>query len=122
MPIEVSGLPDLETRILKLNQLQAKQVIELKDSFARLVDSVSPSNLFISALNDVAQSPGLRTTAIHTALGIGAGFLGNKIFSGHSKNIFKSIPGTAVWLLIANFVRKKIPKIKEDHLKYKEEN
>lgn len=122
MPIEVSGLPDLETRILKLKQLQAEQVIELKDSFARLVDSVSPSNLFISALNDVAQSPGLRTTAIHTALGIGAGFLGNKIFAGHSKNIFKSIPRTAVWLLIANFVRKKIPQIKEDHLKYKEEN
>jgi hypothetical protein len=115
VPIEVSGLPDLETRILKLKQLQAEQVTDLKDSFARLVDSVSPSNLFISALNDVAQSPGLRTTAIHTALGIGAG---NKIFAGHSKNIFKSIPRTAVWLLIANFVRKKIPQIKEDHLKY----
>lgn len=122
MSNEVSGLPDLETRILKLKQLQAQQIAELKASAAGIVDSISPSNLLMSALNDVAQSPGLRTTAINTAIGIGAGFLGEKIFVGPSKNIFKKISGTAVQFLIANFVKNKIPHIRENYLKHREEN
>ncbi len=122
MSIEVSGLPDLEARILKLKQLQAKQITELKASAAGIVDSLSPSNLLMSALNDVAQSPGLRTTAIHTAIGIGAGLLGEKLYVGNSKNIFKRISGSAVQFLIANFVRKKIPGLQKNNPDQSHEN
>jgi hypothetical protein len=122
MPLAVSGMPDLETRILKLEQLRMQQIIELKASAANIADSFSPYNMLKSALQDVAQSPRIRNTAINTAIGIGAGFLGKNIYVGNSKNIFKKIAGTAAQFLIANFVRKKIPEMQMNNLQPNHEN
>jgi hypothetical protein len=119
--ISVSGIHELETRILELEMVYAHQMIELKASGADIVDSFSPSHMIKSALKNVVQSPDLRNTAINTAIGIGAGFLGKKIYVGNSKNIFKKIAGTAVQFLIANFVRKKIPEIQENNLHHSHE-
>ena len=109
---------DLETRILELKQVQAQQMVELNVSAADILESISPASMLRSALTDVAQSPELRNNAIHTAIGIGAGFLGKKIYQGNSKNIFRKITGTAIEFLIANFVRKKIPEIQKKNLRH----
>lgn len=122
MSIALSAKHDLETRILKLEQLQAQQIIELKASGANIVDSFSPSHMLKSALKDVVQSPDLRNTAINTAIGIGAGLIGGKLYVGNSKNVFKKIAGSAVQFLIANFVRKKIPEIQKNNLLQSHEN
>jgi len=113
---------DLEARILKLEQVQAQQLVELKASAAGILDSINPSNMLKSALKDVVQSPGLRNTVINTAIGIGAGLLGEKLYVGNSKNIFKRISGSAVQFLIANFVRKKIPELQKNDLQHNHEN
>jgi len=118
----VSGIHHLETRILELERLQAQQTIELKASVADILDSISPSNMLKSALKDVVQSPDLRNTAINTAIGIGAGLLGEKLYVGGSKNIFKRISGSALQFLIANFVRKKIPGMQKNNLQHDHEN
>ena len=109
-------MTDLESRILQLEKVQAQQMAELKMSAVGIVESFSPSNMLKSALKDVAGSPDLRSTAINTAIGIGAGFIGRKLFVGNSKNIFKKITGSAVQFVIANFVRKKIPQLQENNL------
>ena len=111
-----SNKNDLESRIRELEKVQARQMAELKMSAVGIVESFSPSNMLKSALKDVVQSPDLRSTAINAAIGIGAGFLGKKIYVGNSRNVFKKIAGTAVQFFIANFVRKKIPVIKEINL------
>jgi hypothetical protein len=113
---------DLETRIQKLEQVQAQQMLELKASVADILDSISPANLLKSALKDVVQSPDLRNKALNTAIGIGAGLLGQKLYVGGSKNIFKRISGSAIQFLIANFVRKKIPEIQKNNLENGHEN
>ena len=122
MSIAPSAMHDLETRILELEQVQAQQMVELKASVAGILDSISPSNILKSAWKDVVQSPGLRNTAINTAIGIGAGLLGEKLYVGNSKNIFKRISGSAVQFLIANFVRKKIPEMQKNNLENGHEN
>jgi hypothetical protein len=88
---------------------------DLKESAAGIVDSISPANLLRSALKDVVQSPDLRNTAINTAIGIGAGLIGGKLYVGNSKNIFKRITGSAIQFFIANFVRKKIPVLQKNN-------
>jgi hypothetical protein len=113
---------DLEARILKLEQVQAQQMVELKASAAGILESISPSSILKSALKDVVQSPGLRNTAMNTAIGIGAGLLGEKLYVGNSKNIFKRISGSAIQFLIANFVRKKIPELQKNNLHQIHEN
>ena len=122
MSIPFSAMHDLETRIRKLELVQAQQMLELKASVADILDSISPANILKSALKNVVQSPGLRNTAINTAIGIGAGLLGEKLYVGNSKNIFKRITGSAVQFLIANFVRKKIPEIQKNNLQHAPEN
>ena len=91
MAISVSSRKDLETRILELEKIQARQVLELKRSAVDIVESLTPANIIKSALKNVAQSPDIRTSVINTAIGIGAGFLGNKLIVGKSSNIFKRI-------------------------------
>jgi hypothetical protein len=113
-----SGIHLLETRILQLEQLQQQQIAELKRAAGNIADSMSPSNMVKNVLKDIAVSPGLRSTAINTAIGIGAGFLGNKLYVGKSKSIFKKVAGSAVQFLIANFVRKKIPEMQENNLQH----
>jgi hypothetical protein len=95
--------------------VQARQIEELKMSAVGIIESFSPSNMLKSALKDVAGSPDLRSNALNTAIGIGAGFIGRKLFVGNSKNIFKKITGSAVQFLVANFVRKKIPELQENN-------
>ncbi|MGB2704438.1 MAG: hypothetical protein WBC81_12275 [Chitinophagaceae bacterium] len=115
MAISVSSRKDLETRILELEKIQARQVLELKRSAVDIVESVTPANIIKSAFKNVAQSPDLRSSAISTAIGIGAGFLGNKLIVGKSSNIFKRIIGSTLQFGITNFIRKKIPQIQEQH-------
>ncbi|MBK7680139.1 MAG: hypothetical protein IPJ29_12200 [Chitinophagaceae bacterium] len=115
MAISVSSRKDLETRILELEKIQARQVLELKRSAVDIVESLTPANIIKSALTNVAQSPDIRTSVINTAIGIGAGFLGNKLIVGKSSNIFKRIIGSTLQFGIANFIRKKIPQIQENH-------
>ena len=115
MAISVSSRKDLETRILELEKIQARQVLELKRSAVDIVESLTPANIIKSALKNVAQSPDIRTSVINTAIGIGAGFLGNKLIVGKSSNIFKRIIGSTLQFGITNFIRKKIPQIQENH-------
>jgi hypothetical protein len=112
---------DLEIRIRELEKVQAQQMAELKMSAVGIAESFSPSNMIRGALKDVVQSPDLRNTVINTAIGIGAGFLGRKIYVGNSNNLFKKVTGSALQFLIANFVRKKIPGIQENNLQHKQE-
>jgi hypothetical protein len=112
----VSSISNLESRILELEKIQAQQMAELKMSAVGIVESFTPSNMLKSALQDVARSPDLRNAALNTAIGIGAGFLGRKLYVGNSKNIFKKLTGSAVQFVIANFVRKKIPQLQENNL------
>jgi hypothetical protein len=118
----VSIMHDLETRIQELEKVQAQQMAELKQSAIQIADSISPTNLLKNTLKDIVVSPGLRSAAIHTAIGIGAGFLGKKLYVGKSRNIFKKITGSAVEFLIANFVRKKIPAMRENNLQHNHES
>lgn len=116
MSTSLSGRQGLETRIQELEKQYARQMTELKASGADIGDSLSPSRMLKSALKEVSQSPDLRKTAINTAIGIGAGFLGKKLYIGNSKSMFKKVAGSAVQFLIANFVRKKIPDMHKNGL------
>jgi len=110
----VSNMHDLQTRIGELEKLQASQLAGLQQAAAGLAENFSPSGLLKSALQDVVHSPDLRATAINAAIGLGAGYLGRKIYVGRSTNVFKKMAGSGIQFLIANFIRKKMPGIQED--------
>lgn len=109
MATTVSSMNDLETRIRELEQVEARQIAELKQSAAGIAESLNPAKLLKTAFKDVTQSPGLRRNVINTAIGLGAGFISRKLFVGKSTNMFKKMAGSAMQLLITTIVRKKMP-------------
>lgn len=111
----VSNITSLQARIRGLEQRESQQVADLKETAANIVESVKPVNLIKSALKGIGSSPGLKSTALDTVIGIGSGFLGRKLYVGGSKNIFRKIAGSAVQFVVTNFVRKKIPQIRENN-------
>lgn len=106
---QLTGKELLQKRMLELETLQGNQLAELKHSAITIVDSISPSAMVKDALKDIGTSPGLRSAAINTAVGLGAGFLGKKLYVGNSKSVFKKAAGSALQFLVANFVRNKMP-------------
>lgn len=113
MKAKVNGMSDLQKRIKVLEHLEKEQAAGIKESFSSILESITPSNLLKNSLKDIVASPELRTNALDTAIGIGAGFIGKKLFVGNSRNIFKKIGGTALEFLVANLVRKRIPAMRE---------
>jgi hypothetical protein len=48
-----------------------------------------------------------------TAIGIGAGIAGKKLLIGKSDSIIKKLGGTALEFILGNFVRRKLPGLRE---------
>jgi hypothetical protein len=116
VPTNVIHTSKLAARIQELKALEKQQLAELKQLAGSIVDSVSPASIIRNTLKDIAVSPDLRNNVINSAIGLGAGFVGRKIYVGNSKNLFRKITGSAVQFMIANFIRKKIPEMQENHL------
>ena len=104
---------DLEAKIRELEVQEAQQTEALRMSFREFTHSLSPGVLFKLALKNVVTNPSLRSTAIDTAISAGAGLLGRKMVVRGSGNILRKIAGTAVQFIVSNFVRNKMPEVKE---------
>ena len=114
MPPQIADKMNLETRIKELQAVHDQQVEDLKISAGKIADSVSPSAMVKSVLQNVGGSPELRATALDTAIGIGTGFLGRKLYVGGSNNLLKKITGSALQFFLTTLVRNKMPDIREN--------
>jgi hypothetical protein len=103
----------LEAKIKALEMKEANQTEELRASFREFTHTLSPKVLIKNAMKNVIESPGLRTTALDTAISAGAGMLGKSFVVRGSGNILRKIAGTAVQFIVSNFVRNKMPEVKE---------
>ncbi len=108
-----TSLELLDHKIAALKELEQQQLIELRQSAMEVVHSLSPVNLLKDTVKKVTASPDLRLSVIDTALGIGAGILGKKLFIGRSSNLLKKTGGLALEFLVSNFVRKQIPLLRK---------
>ena len=97
MANQVTPSVRLQSRIKQLEELQKNQVDGLKTSAGLLLHSLSPVQL-------------LKSTVLNTAMGIGAGFIGRKLYTGRSHSIISKIAGPAIQFFITNFVRNKLSK------------
>lgn len=105
----------IEQEIAALEELEKQQIIEIRQTALQVVHGLSPVTLLRDSIRKVTASPGLRHPIMITALGIGAGILGKKLFTGRSNNLFKKAGGLAFEFLVSNFVRNKVPQfIKKD--------
>jgi hypothetical protein len=114
VPHQIADKMNLETRIKELQAVHDQQVEDLKVSAGKIADSLSPAAMVKSVLQDVGGSSELRATALDTAIGIGTGFLGRKLYVGGSNNLLKKITGSALQFFLTTLVRNKMPDIREN--------
>ncbi len=100
----------LHSRIKQLEELQKNQVDGLKTSAGLLLHSLSPVQLLKSTFKEVSTTPNLKRTVLNTVMGIGAGFIGRKLYIGRSHSIINKIAGPAIQFFLTNFVRNKLSK------------
>jgi hypothetical protein len=100
---------DLEYRIHTLETLQSEQVKDIKSIFRDVGHRLSPSTLIKKGMQNVVETPGLKTTAVNTALSSSAGHLGKLLFVRGSHNVFRKLAGLGIQFLVENFVRNKLP-------------
>ena len=117
----INTAEELQVKIDELERIHSQQLAELKHAATGLLDSFSPAQLIRSTLRDVSHSTDLKSAAIDTAMGLGAGFLGRKLYVNKSGNVFKKIAGTAIQFLVTNFVRNKMSQMRENAVERDEE-
>jgi hypothetical protein len=100
---------ELDRRVEELEMLQEQQLNGVKSSYSGLLHSLSPANIIGSALKNVIETPGLKTTLADTIISAGAGILGKKVIVRNSSSIFRKFAGLATQFLVTNLVRNKIP-------------
>lgn len=108
-----TSLEKLYHKIAALQELEKLQLLELRQSALNVIHHLSPVNLLKETVKKVTASPDLRLSVMDTALGIGAGILGKKLFVGRSNNLLKKTGGLALEFLVSNFVRKQIPLLRK---------
>ena len=77
--------------VLEIRQTQEKFLI--KEEVSEFVDSVKPINILRSVVKSVRDSPETKEDIIHGVVGLGTGFLANKVLLGSLHGPLKKILG-----------------------------
>ena len=77
--------------VLEIRQTQEKFLIKVEVS--EFVDSVKPINILRSVVKSVRDSPETKEDIIHGVVGLGTGFLANKVLLGSLHGPLKKILG-----------------------------
>lgn len=118
---QIHNSEDLKNAILELERKKVADEVHLKDQFNQTYESFKPANILKNTMEEVSQSPKFRHNLLNVAIGLGAGYLSNKLIVGRSAGIVKRVLGTALQFGITNLVAKKGEEI-TDKLKPKKKS
>ena len=94
---------------------ESEHIIEgklLKEHFHLTYESLNPINIIKSTFKEMVSAPDLKTNVVNTAIGLTAGFIAKKVFTGNSDNPLTKISGIILEMVIASKVTKNAEEIK----------
>lgn len=98
----ITDLAGLKMRIAYLEQKRENEKEAITNEFNGLLESLKPINLLKGLFNSVKKSPDLKSDIFHGILGLGTGFLTNKLLLGKLHGPLKKILGTVLQAGITN--------------------
>ena len=107
------SIRELEKRT-KLQEMAIKD--GLKSTGESIKESIKPGNLLKAGINSIRHTPGMKTVAINTFVGLAAGFLTRRFIIGKSTSILKRTLGAAIQAGITKLVYNKFPMLKNKRL------
>lgn len=103
---DLNQTASLDRTILALKAKHAEERLELNQQFRIVQESIKPTNLIKTTINEIVKVPELRNNLLSNLIGLSTGFISKKIMVGGSKSPIKKILGTLVQFFITNVVSK----------------
>lgn len=91
---KITDCTSLTSRIAFLESKRETEKQAIADEFHNLLDSLKPVNLLKKLFHSVKESPDLKSDIMHGIVGMGTGFLTNKLLLGKMHGPMKKILGT----------------------------
>lgn len=113
---KITDLTSLDTQIAMLEQRQENEKAAIESEFHNLMESLKPANLIKSMFRSVKESPDLKSDLLHGAIGLGTGFLTNKLLLGKIHGPIKMILSALLPTVITKAAVQNTDDIKEKGL------
>lgn len=97
---------DLKNAILELEAKKFVTEEALKSQFHETMSTFKPSNILKNTVSEVSASPQFKHNILNLALGLGAGYLTNKIAVGKKAGLLARTLGTALQFGVTSLVAK----------------
>ena len=94
----------LNDAILELETRRAEEAKMLKEHVNLAYESIKPINLIRSTFKEALASQDLREDIINLSLGLAAGYVSKKVFSGLEESPLKKLLGTSLQFGITLFI------------------
>lgn len=98
----ITDIASLKKQIAFLEQKREVEKQAISEEVSNFLESIKPINLLKGLFSSVKNSPDLKADIIHGAIGIGTGFLTNKLLLGSLHGPFKKILGMVLQAGITN--------------------
>ena len=106
MKKKIYNTEDLKDAIAELERKRDIEEAALKYEFRETYESFKPANILKNTLAEVSTSPTFRHNLFKVVLGLGAGYLSQKLVIGRSAGLLKRIAGTALQFGVTALVAK----------------
>ena len=95
---------DLKSAIAELERKKIVEETAIKFQFEELHETYKPANILKNTLAEVSASPKFRHNLLNVVIGLGAGYLSQKLVIGRSAGILKRAVGTALQFGVTSLV------------------
>ena len=103
---KIHSAGELKTAIF---ELEAKKVVaeeRLKREFHETLETFKPSNILKNTVSEVSASPQFKHNLFNLAMGLGAGYVTNKIATGRKAGLLARSLGTALQFGVTSLIAK----------------
>jgi hypothetical protein len=114
----LNSLQTLEVHIASLERQQKEKKEAITAEFQGFMESIKPANMLRKLFRSVNDSPDLKADMLKGAIGLGTGFLTNKLLLGKINGPFKAILATILPAVMTKAAVDVPEKIKENGLSF----
>ena len=96
----------LDQKIAELTNKRDVELVELKNQYEVVLQSIKPVNIVKQSISSFYNSPEKKLNVLEFATSFLGGYLSKKIVVGHSKNILKNVLGNVLQFGISTVINK----------------
>jgi hypothetical protein len=107
MKPKIHNTEELKSAIAALEAKKTNDEVAIKNEFQGMYETYKPANILKNTLMEVSAAPKFRHNLLNVALGLGAGYLSQKLVIGRSAGLLKRIAGTALQFGVTSLIAKR---------------